>query len=158
MLDGGVHIVGALRILLGPANPPTSVSAITLQQHEHLKPVDHVYSIWNTKGGVGGSFCLSSGTTLQGREFHVACENGNVVVINGCTVIVNAADGTKVSSTTFPILGLGIDPEVQAWADSLATGKPDERFAPMEGFIDLYIMEKILESGREGGIPKILEY
>jgi len=158
MLDGGVHVVGALRTLLGPSHPPVSVSAITLQQNEHLKPIDHVYSVWSTKTGIGGSFCLSSGTTLQGRDFYIACEKGRVLVRDGSTVVVHAPDGTIISSQTFPIIGLGIDPEVQCWADGLLSGNLDPRFDPGEAFIDLYVMEKILQSGCEGGTKKTLEY
>lgn len=159
MLDGGVHSVAGLRLLLGETAKPTALTAFTSLLQEHLPPVDTVNSVWHTKTGVSGTFSMSFGTTLSGSEFTVACENGSVT-LSRSTVTVRQGEqkDDKSSVKEFKDEGNGVKQEVKAWAESIAGGKPNPRQSPEQALADLEILEKMLKSGEGHGKTESLQF
>jgi len=151
ILDGGVHFVAGLRLLLGPENPLVSISANTFQAQEHLPPVDTVDATAKAKNGATGTISISFGTTHQGREYTVACQQG-IVSVSGSQVTVG--EETKDIEDE----GSGVKPEVRAWGEALAAGKANERQYPEEALADLELIEAMLKSGEQGGKAITLEY
>ncbi|KAJ5041157.1 uncharacterized protein L3040_005708 [Drepanopeziza brunnea f. sp. 'multigermtubi'] len=160
LLDGGVHFVAGIRLLLGNNAKPTALSAFTHLLQEHLAPVDTVDSIWQTKSGVTGTFSACFGTTLSGSEYTVACENGSVTVIVREKVIVRLGEecDKNFKEEWFKEEGSGVKQEVKAWAQSLVDRKPLPAQSPEEALIDLEILEKMLRSGEQNGQLQALKY
>ena len=159
LLDGGVHFVAATRALLGESAKPTALSAYTTLLQEHLLPVDTVNSIWHTKSGVSGTFSISFGTTLSGSEYTVACEKGSVTVVRSkVTVREGEENENKFTVKDFPDRSNGVEAEVKAWAESIATGKPNPSQSPEQALADLEILEKMLKSGQGHGKTESLQY
>ncbi|RPA93540.1 hypothetical protein L873DRAFT_1830727 [Choiromyces venosus 120613-1] len=128
--DGGVHAIAGIRILLSNEKI-TKVAAFTTSNFEHFSPVDTISAIIKTDKGVVGSFDISFGTTFEGWEFAVACENGSVTVRPGDEVAVlkRKPEGGFEDEvvTKFPDDKNGVGQEVAAFAKAVITGIPDER-------------------------------
>jgi predicted dehydrogenase len=157
LLDGGVHSVAGIRLMLGEAAKPKALSAYTALLQAHLPPADTITSIWQTAAGVPGTFSMSFGTTLSGSEFTVACENGSVTVI-GNKVTVRQGLGKDGNSTEKEFKDEGVKNEVKAWAESIANGKLNPLQSPEQALADLEILEKMLKSGEGHGKTESLQF
>ncbi|KAF2429818.1 NAD(P)-binding protein [Tothia fuscella] len=154
LLDGGVHSIAATRVLLGPYSIPKRLTAFATQLQPHLPPLDTIDSVWQTTSGISGTFAISFGTTFKGSEYAIACEKGTVSVSRGgvvCTI-----DG-KEEKKTFNSEGSGVKQEVKAWAEGLENGVIDAKQSPDEALEDVRVLEAMLRSGEQNGIPIDLE-
>jgi predicted dehydrogenase len=159
LLDGGVHSVAGLRLLLGEAAKPKALTAFTTLLQEHLAPVDTVNSVWQTNAGVSGTFSMSFGITLSGSEFTVACEKGSVTVSRGIVTVRQGEQKDDNSSVKdFKDEGNGVKQEVKAWAESITDGKPNPSQSPEQALGDLEILEKMLKSGEGHGKTESLQF
>lgn len=162
LLDGGVHNVAAIRLLLGNEAKPAALSAFTTLLKKHLPPVDTVDSIWALETKASGTFSLSFGTTFTSNEYSVACEQGTVKLSKGpppkfAGKVLVTVDG-KETETSFEADGTGVEPEIVAWTKSIISGKPDSDQAPEQALADLEILQKMLESGESHGKTEALKY
>lgn len=157
LLDGGVHFVAGLRLLLGAAGTKVArLNAFTRQNQEHLPPVDTVDAILQADDGTTGTFSVAFGTTAAGgAEYHVACERGTVTVGRGSVLVRRKQEDGDFTHETkeFPQEGSGVKQEVKAWGQSLAAGdNPDGGSqGPQEALRDLEVLETMLKSGENGG-------
>lgn len=151
MLDGGVHFTAALRLMLGKDNPLVTLSAHSAQLQEHLPPVDTVEAAAKTRNGAVGTISISFGTTAKGSEWTVGCEQGSVSI---------SADEVTIDGKTEKVEDerRGVPPEVRKWGQALAAGTVNERQSPEEALADLELIEAMLRSGEQGGIPIKLEH
>lgn len=156
LLDGGIHQVAALRVLLGEEAQPASLAGYSALLQKHLPPVDTVTSVWQTKTGIAGTFHMSFGSTYSKKEITIIGENGSVSIIDD-NVVVRKVDGESTEKA-FVWEGYGVKPEIAAWAKGIEAGKPDPRQSPEQGLADLEILEKMLRSGEEGGKPQPLSF
>lgn len=150
LLDGGVHFVAALRLLLGKNDPLVSLVAYTAQLQEHLPPVDTIEAIAKTKSGAVGTISISFGTTAQGVEYQVGSEGGFVSAGRTKFVVDKEEKEFKHDS--------GVTPEVKAWGEGLVAGKANPLQSPREALADLEVIEACLRSGEQGGINIELKY
>jgi len=148
ILDGGVHFVAALRVLLGE-DEINRVAAFSACNMEYLPPVDTVNAVLRTNGGKVGYFALSFGTTTNAFEFTVACEGGVVVVGGGGKVKVTPR-GEEEAVKDFSEENNGVEQEVKAFAKAVLEGKLDERQTPENALKDLELVSPRWQSGREG--------
>ncbi|WPG99824.1 NAD(P)-binding protein [Acrodontium crateriforme] len=151
LLDGGVHFVAAMRVLLGSEAKVVRLSAFTTQLQEHLPPVDTVDTVLKLENGCTANFSVSFGTTFTGMEHSIACERGSILVTRD-TVTSKPKGGEQVTETTPSDVG-GVELEVSAWAKSLVDGKQDDRQRPEEALADLELIEAMLNSGAQDGKP-----
>jgi len=159
LLDGGVHFTAGTRLLLGETAKPVAITAYTSLLQEHLAPVDTINAVWLTKSGVSGTFSLSFGTTLSGSEYQVACEKGSVTIIRSKVIVHEGEEKNgKVRETEFNDEGSGVKQEVAAWAEGIATGKPNPGQAPEQALADLELLEKMLRSGEAQGKGENLQF
>lgn len=145
LLDGGVHTIAALRLLLGPDNALTSLSAHTSQLQEWLPPVDTADAVVKTKNGVSGTINMSFGTTHKASDWYVACEKG-VVSMSDNKTLKFADESVEIEDER-----TGVPPEVRVWGEALAVGKPNEKQSPEEALADLELLEAMLRSGEKDG-------
>jgi glucose-fructose oxidoreductase len=145
LLDGGVHMVAALRLILGSDNPITTVSAQSQQLQEYLPPVDTVDAVVKTQSGATGVVSLSWGSSFSDNVFEFACEKG---------VVRMHFDGVMVNGVDHPMEfdGKGVAPEVAEFAAAIVDGRPVEtRQSPGEALADLEVLEGMLRSGEQNG-------
>lgn len=155
LLDGGVHFIAAMRLMLqGGGEKIDSVSAFTAQLQKHLPPVDTLNSTLKLGGGASGTLSISFGTTDKGSEYMFACEKGSVHVSRGKVTILK---DEKEAMMDFKNEGNGVQQEIAAWAESLEKGKRNEAQCPEEALNDLKILEACLRSGAQGGSPINIE-
>jgi predicted dehydrogenase len=150
-LDGGVHHTAGLRLLLGPENPLVSISANTTQLQEHLPPVDTIEATAKAKNGAVGSLSLSFGTTYKGSEWTFAGEKGFVSISRDKVTVGDRVESVQDEKT-------GVPPEVRAWGESLVSRKPNPKQTPEEALGDLELLEAMLKSGDQGGVPIALRH
>ena len=142
LLDGGVHFIAALRLLLGYHDPVVSLSAYTSKRQQHLPPVDAVDAIMKTQSGATGTVSISFGTNSNVNEYSVVCEKGVVSVRKG---VVTVNDDSK--EVEEELHKSGVPPEVRAWGEAIKAGEPDPRQIPEQALADLEIIEEMLRSG-----------
>lgn len=150
LLDGGVHFVAAIRLLLAGAHERIeSLCAFTAQLQEHLPPVDTLNATLLLSNKASGTLSISFGTTDSGSEYLVACEGGSVHVSMGKVTVKKG--GKVVEEKEFGDEGNGVRQEIKAWAEGLEKGGWTEAQGPEEALRDLEIIEAALKSGEEGG-------
>jgi len=147
LLDGGVHYISALRMLIAP-DDIKRVSAFSAQLQEHLPPVDTVTAVVKTKLGVSGNFSVSFGTSWREEKYLVAYENGtieisweDVTIQRGKETIKEVRQSDKVGD------------EVACWTKGVKENKIDARQSANEALLDLEILEAMLKSGEQNGLP-----
>lgn len=148
LLDGGVHFIAGIRVMLGKEKA-ARISAYTAQLQEHLPPVDTVDASIRLSNGSSGTFSVSFGTSFSGAEWAVACEGGSVS-ISGKVVTTKLKDGSEESVT---IEDKGVKQEDDAWAESLVKGVQEAGQKPEEALADLEILEAMIKSGESDGVP-----
>ncbi|KIW64306.1 hypothetical protein PV04_09250 [Phialophora macrospora] len=151
LLDGGVHFTAAIRMMMGKDNPLVSLSAHSAQLQKHLPPVDTVEGTAKSKHGTVGTISISFGTTHRGSEWAVGCENGFVSISGNKVTIDDKIEEIQDERT-------GVPTEVRAWGEALAAGKVNESQSPEEALADLELIEAMLRSGEQGGVPIKLEH
>ncbi|KAK3067394.1 hypothetical protein LTR53_015761 [Teratosphaeriaceae sp. CCFEE 6253] len=156
LLDGGVHFVAGMRLLLGSEAKVAKASAFTQLVQPHLPPVDTVDATFKLANGSTGNFSVSFGTTFTSTDWAIACEKGSVTVA-GSKVTVKPLGGEEKVEEKPDYLG-GVKQEVFAWAKSLMSGKQEPQQRPEEALADLEILEAMLKSGESGGQPIDLKY
>ncbi|KXL42905.1 hypothetical protein M433DRAFT_136154 [Acidomyces richmondensis BFW] len=156
LLDGGVHFIAGMRMLLGREANVEKTSAFTQQLQPHLPPVDTVDATFKLANGSTGTFSVSFGTTFTGAEWSVACEGGSVAV-SGKTVTIRPKGGEEQVLEKSDEYG-GVKDEVFAWAKSLLSGRQEPQQRPEEALADLDVLEAMLQSGEKGGLPIELKH
>lgn len=128
-----------------------TLSAHTAQLQPHLPPVDTIEAVAKAKNGAVGTITISFGTTQKGKVCAVGCEKGYASVSGSS---VTAGD----QSWEIEDERSGVPPEIRAWGQGLASGKPDPDLSPEEALADLELIEASLRSGEQGGKAMILKY
>ncbi|KAJ5947249.1 hypothetical protein N7466_000264 [Penicillium verhagenii] len=145
LLDGGVHMVAGLRLILGSEEKIATVSAHSQLQQTYLPPVDTVDAVVKTASGATGLVSLSWGSAFNDNIFEFSCEKG---------VVKMHFDGVTVNSLDHVIEfdGKGVVPEVADFAAAVINGRPvAERQSPKEALADLEVLEQMLRSGEREG-------
>jgi predicted dehydrogenase len=165
LLDGGVHFVAVLRLLLG-SDYVTRLSGYSTQLQAHLPPVDTVEAAAKTSNGALGTISLSAGTTAVGNEWIIGCERGSLYLSRETVKIT--IDG-KEEAKEVPNEKTGVAPEIRAWGSSILARRPDRKQSPREALADLELVcsrgailgtrltilqiETLLQSGEKNGTP-----
>lgn len=143
-MDGGVHMLAGLRLILG-AEQVTAVSAQSQQQQSYLPPVDTVDAVLQTESGATGVVSLSFGSPFGDFSYEFACERG-VVSLKDDDVTING------ETHTIEFDGKGVAPEVAEFATAIVNGRPvEKRQSPEEALADLEMLEQMLQSGEKQG-------
>jgi predicted dehydrogenase len=137
--------------MLGKDNPLVSISAHSALLQEHLPPVDTVEATAKSKTGAVGTISISFGTTAKGSEWVVGCEKGFVRISRNQVTIDDKVEEIEDEKS-------GVPPEVRAWGEALAAGTVNEMQSPEEALADLELVEAMLRSGEQGGVPIKLQH
>ncbi|KAJ5611788.1 hypothetical protein N7528_008893 [Penicillium herquei] len=151
LLDGGVHMVAGLRMILGDEKIQT-VSAHSQQQQEYLPPVDTVDAVAKTASGATGVVSLSWGSAFNDNVFEFSCEKG-VVTLRFDDVVVNG------QNHHIEFDGKGVVPEFAEFAAAVSDGRSvARRQSPEEALADLEVLELMLQSGERDGEKMVLKW
>lgn len=90
-------------------------------------------------------------------EIEVVTDKGSVTVrASEVACVSRDEDGKKLEEKIEVGFDNGVVEEVKAFAESIAAGKADERGTPDEALADLLVIQRMLESGEQGGSVKVL--
>ncbi|KAL4878838.1 hypothetical protein BJY04DRAFT_220673 [Aspergillus karnatakaensis] len=145
VLDGGIHTLAGLRLILGKgSNALSSLSALTTQLQPHLPPLDTVDAIAKTAAGGTGVISLSFGSEFKDSVLEFTAEKGVVSLVDDRLTVNGIA-------TDIPFEGVGVKEEVVAFGKSIAEESWEGKLSPEEALADLEILEAIVKSG-EGDV------
>ena len=149
LLDGGVHHVAGLRVLLGEIE---SVCSLTAAHREDLPPADTMSAALRFSSGVVGTYLstYAVGSSLGTDAVHVGGSEGSLRVSRGELVV--ARDG-KSERQAFNVL-ISVREELAAFIAAVRDGTP-HRNTPQEALQDLAVVEAMLASAQTGTLQRV---
>ncbi|KAJ6261958.1 hypothetical protein Dda_2757 [Drechslerella dactyloides] len=153
-LDAGVHFAAALRMLVN-TDAIRNLTAFTALNQPHLIPIDTISATLRLASGATGTFIMSHGTpSAKTFEWRVVCEGGSVKVMDGQKVEVKEVDMPPVLTDFSDNEDWsGVKAEVRAFAEAVRRGVGNEEQSPENAVADLELIEKMIKSGEQGGVP-----
>ena len=156
LLDGGIHFVAALRCLLDAAGQTISaVRASTSLINQDLAPADTLNANMTTSSKRNGIFNLSYGSKFRREcQIRVVMTTG-AVSMSPSEVTITTNDKRIPQNKTFRFPpGSGVRKEVAAFAESIHTKESNPRGSPEQAYLDLELLQGMLESAEEEGAAK----
>ena len=149
LLDGGVHHIAGLRVLLGEIE---SVCALTSAHHADLPPADTMSAALRFASGVVGTYLITYavGSTLGTDTVHIGGSEGSLRVSRGELVL---EQGEKSERQQFNVL-ISVREELAAFLAAVRDGV-QHRNSPQEALQDLAVVEAMLESARTGTLQRV---
>ncbi|CAO2653498.1 Nn.00g029090.m01.CDS01 [Neocucurbitaria sp. VM-36] len=151
LLDGGVHFVAGLRLLMNAVGQDiASLTAKTTLVAPQLAPVDTAHAIVTSQSGRSGTMSMSWATEFKaGFHFQLVTTNGSVTVtMTDVTVKKKGVADEKIDYK----FDMGVKQEMEAFGKSVAKGTVDAKQSMQEALKDLVVLEGILNSGETGEV------
>jgi predicted dehydrogenase len=146
LLDGGVHYISVLRMLLGEV---TSVAAMVKQAAPDLNPADTLTATLAFANGVQATYL---NTFAVGTPFAAALtivgDAGSLRVERGKLELATLAGDGKVQEIRCAFYN-GVQDELAAFGAAVAEAAP-HRNSPLEALADLAVVEAMLASAADG--------
>ncbi len=143
ILDGGVHQIAAIRLILGEI---TEVSAVVTQVRDDLPPADTLNAALRFESGLTGMFSVTyAAPTPWPNMLHIAGDQGALRIQPG-EIEISTASGTSRTDRTDRA---GVEGEFAAFAAAIREGVP-HRNAPEQGMQDVAVIEAMLRSAESG--------
>lgn len=110
------------------------------------------------RNGHNGCFNISFGAEFKTAfEIQVVTDKGSVTVKASEVVCVSRdEEGKKLEETIEVGFDNGVLEEVKVFAESIVAGEADERGTPDQALADLRVLQRMLDSGEQGGAVKVL--
>lgn len=166
LLDCGIHFVAALRYLLAAGGESiTQVAAFTSSLQDRLVPLDTVQATLQLTNAQNGTFSLSFGAEHKSEEpweMQVVTDKGTVTITpTDVSLVRKSLKGERDEKTArFDqryICSHAVEREVASFAKAISTGKMEQRATAEEAFMDLVVLQAMLESGEDGGAVKSVD-
>jgi predicted dehydrogenase len=143
LLDGGVHHIASLRLILGEI---ISVSAITSLLREDLPPVDTVSAALLFGSGAVGTYQITYAVgSPWNTPLHIVGENGALTVQTGKLKVTRGDQTDEID-----VSGVNtIQAELAAFAAAIREGQPFVS-SPQEAVQDVAVIEAMLRSAETG--------
>ncbi len=147
LLDGGVHHVAALRLVVGEIR---GVMAQVASHRPDLPPADTLAAVLHFANGAIGTYTVTygAGSSLHDNAIHVVGSRGALRVTARRLRMV-ADDPSQTEERTFEPQPYSVQRELEAFADAIQQGRAI-RNTPEEALQDLAVVEAMLASAREG--------
>ena len=149
LLDGGVHHIAGLRVLLGEIE---SVCALTAAHRAYLPPADTMSAALRFASGVVGTYLITYavGSTLGTDAVHIGGTEGSLRVSRG-ELVLNR--GEESERQEFNVL-ISVREELAAFLAAVRDGAP-HRNSPQEALQDLAVVEAMLASAQTGTLQRV---
>ncbi len=149
LLDGGVHHIAGLRVLLGEIE---SVCALTAAHRAYLPPADTMSAALRFASGVVGTYLITYavGSTLGTDAVHIGGTEGSLRVSRGELVLER---GEESERQEFNVL-ISVREELAAFLAAVRDGAP-HRNSPQEALQDLAVVEAMLASAQAGTLQRV---
>lgn len=151
LLDGGIHHIAALRLLLGEI---TQVSAITALFRDDLPPADALASHLLFANGAIGTYLVNYSSGIANvTDFALHGEAGSLHIGLG-EITLNNADGRQ---TIYASETRSVDAEFAAFAAAINHGEAHQN-TPQQALQDLAVLEALLQSAERGEIVSVATF
>lgn len=142
LMDGGVHHIAALRLVLGEI---VEVSAFAVQLRDDLPPTDTLSAGLRFESGIVGSYTVTyaAGSKLD-QTLHVVGDRGTLRVNR---TILEVLSTSMARSASFQ--AKSVDAELAAFAAAIREGQTS-RNTPQQALQDVAVIEALLKSAAEG--------
>jgi predicted dehydrogenase len=139
LMDGGVHQVATLRMLLGEIR---EVSAFTAQMRDDLPPADTLSATLQFDNGLIGAYSVTYNTAAPWPPaLHIVGERGAVRVHRGELQVTRNGETANLSVKA----GKGVEWELAAFADAIRYGSAHAN-TPEQALQDVAVVEAMLRS------------
>jgi predicted dehydrogenase len=143
LLDGGVHHVAALRLILGEI---TAVSATARQIAPHMPPADTLAAHLHFANGVLGSYLTTFAVAAPWPpQLYIAGERGALRLQRGEIEVTTNGQIQILACPKFD----GVDQELIAFARAIRQGQPHIN-TPTAALGDLLVIEALLQAAATG--------
>jgi predicted dehydrogenase len=143
ILDGGVHHIAALRLILGEI---AEVSAVVRLVREDLPPVDTLNAALVFESGIMGMYSITyAAESPWPPMLHIVGDQGSLRVHPGEIEITAPSGAVRTDRTDRQ----GIEGELAAFAAAIREGLP-HRNTPAQGVQDVAVIEAMLRSAETG--------
>ncbi len=143
LLDGGVHHVAALRLILGEI---AAVSATTRQIAPHMPPADTLAAHLQFANGVVGSYLATFAVGAPWPpQLYIAGDRGALRLQRGELELTTAGQVQIIACPKFD----GVDQELIAFAGAIRQGQPHIN-TPAAALGDLLVIEALLHAAATG--------
>jgi predicted dehydrogenase len=160
LLDGGVHYVSALRMLLGEV---TNVAAMVKKASYDLNPVDTLTATLQFASGVQASYLntfavgtpFSAALTIVGDDGSLRVERGKLELAGPAGALPGGGKGPEGAKGEHGVQEIrcafynGVENELAAFGAAVADGAP-HRNSPLEALTDFVVVEAMLASAADG--------
>lgn len=152
LLDGGVHHVAGLRVLLGEIE---SVCALTAAHRAALPPADTMGAALRFASGVVGTYLISYavGSDLGIDTVHIGGSEGSLRVSRGELLLQREGESERQE---FNVL-ISVREELAAFLAAVRDGAV-HRNSPQEALQDLAVVEAMLKSAQTGSVQRVERY
>jgi len=151
LVDGGVHHIAALRLVLGEI---AEVSAQAVQRNPGLPPVDTLSASLRFDNGAVGSYTVTyTAASPWPPVLHVVGASGALSVQRRVLEVTSAGETRRVDCDGFD----GVQKELAAFAAAIRQGTPHRNTAA-EALQDLAVMESLLLAAGSGASVKPPRY
>ena len=152
LLDGGVHHVAGLRVLLGEIE---SVCALTAAHRADLPPADTMSVALRFASGIVGTYLITYavGSTLGSDEVHIGGSEGSMRVSRGELVLERGEESERQQFNVF----ISVREELAAFVAAVRNGA-QHRNSPEEALQDLAVVEAMLESAQTGTLRRVARH
>jgi predicted dehydrogenase len=144
ILDGGVHHIAALRLILGEVK---SVAAHSTQNRPDLPPIDTVAATIEMDSGLIGTYAVTYAKGVDRRTpLHIIGSEGELQVLPGEVKLIREGQATQMFEGDSIY---SVEKELAAFARAINHG---EEFVatPEQALQDVALVEAFLESARQG--------
>ncbi len=141
LLDGGVHFMAALRMVLGEV---ACVQAQTRSLRHDLPPLDTLSAVIEMQSGLIGTFAATYAARVPWSTALTIVGEAGVLELNRDSLKLTQGDNTETYQGDD-----GITSEFLAFATAIS-GQHDPLNDPREGFRDLALLEALLQAAETG--------
>jgi predicted dehydrogenase len=143
LLDGGVHHVAALRLILGEI---VAVSAVARQNSPDLPPLDTLAATLTFANGCVGTYLATYATSAPWPpQLYIGGSRGSLRVQRREIEWTHEGQTERLETAGFD----GVERELLAFADAIRLGEA-HRNSPAEALADLRVVEALLTAAATG--------
>ena len=143
LLDGGVHHIAALRLVVGEI---TAVTAMTAHASTTFASADTLSATLDFANGAVGSYLVTYATGAPWPGYlHVVGDKGALRVQRGEIELTQGTQTEVLKCEKFD----GVEKELAAFAAAILEGQPHTN-TPEEGLQDVAVLEAMLRSAKRG--------